>query len=165
MRSPDETHYARSLHVGCPFQGDMGLATVEDRLPQRVGHRPAHSWPNGKIAGPYGELRSSGIKDGHHIIQHAAVRGLPGYKKSRAPAVELPGPSTLVGADHYAATRVQDMSGGGTYGAERRIGYRALREAGYSQADARAAIKLADDYFIGQLGMTFSTPTQVPGNR
>jgi HNH/Endo VII superfamily toxin with a SHH signature len=112
--------------------------------------------------GTYKGLRPA--SDAHHIIQDAAVRDIPGYSKSDAPAVELPGPSTRVGSPHYKATQVQRQAGGGTYGAERRIGYKAMRKAGVSAEDARALILKADEYFQ-KLGVTFSTPTRIPGNR
>ncbi|KYG10820.1 hypothetical protein BE21_09625, partial [Sorangium cellulosum] len=114
--------------------------------------------------GTYGGLRAAGVKDAHHVIQDAAVRELPGYSRSAAPAVELPGPSTRVGTSHYAATQVQRQAGGGTYGAERRIGYKALRRAGQSPGDARALIEQADSYFQS-IGVTSTTPTRIPGSR
>ncbi len=120
--------------------------------------------PSGGRSGTYGELRAAGAKDGHHVVQDAAVRDLPGYSRSGAPAVELPGPSTSVGSPHYRATQVQRQRGGGTYGAERRIGYKALRRAGLSEAEARQQLKMADEYFES-IGVTPSTPTRLPGNR
>ncbi len=114
--------------------------------------------------GTYGELRRAGVKDAHHIIQDAAVRDIPGYSQGDAPAVQLPGPSTRVGSPHYEATQVQRQAGGGTYAAERRIGYKALRRGGLSPADAKANINNADAYFQS-LGVTPSTPTRIPGNR
>jgi RHS repeat-associated protein len=97
--------------------------------------------------GTYGELRAAGAKDAHHVIQDAAVRDLPGYSRRAAPAVQLLGPSTQVGSPHYLATQVQRQAGGGTYAAERRIGYKSLRQGGFSKADARANIERADAYF------------------
>jgi hypothetical protein len=41
-----------------------------------------------------GELRAAGEVDAHHIIQHAAVRDLPGYSESAAPGLRLEGSST-----------------------------------------------------------------------
>lgn len=111
---------------------------------------------------PYRNLRGAG--DAHHVIQHAAVKNLPGYSKGAAPSVRLSGPSTLRGSPHYRATRVQQMSGGGTYAAERRIGYRALRRGGFSESEARQAIGEADDYFRS-IGVGPQTPTQIPGTR
>jgi len=67
------------------------------------------------------------MKDAHHIIQDAAVRDLPGYATNSAPGVQLAGPSTLPGTEHYAATVVQRAAGGGTYGAERQIAFNALK--------------------------------------
>jgi hypothetical protein len=64
----------------------------------------------------------------------------------------------------YNATQVQRQLGGGTYGAERRIGYKALRAAGYSEAEARLIIEEADAYFAS-IGVTRTTPTRIPGNR
>jgi len=119
----------------------------------------------GKFArGTYKELTRAGLKDSHHIIQNAAVRDIPGYNYLDAPAINLPGPSTRVGTPHYAATQVQRQSGGGTYAAERRIGYKSLRTAGVPKLEARSAIEDADEYFSG-LGVTPCTSTRIPGNR
>ena len=87
-----------------------------------------------------GDLRAAGLKDAHHVIQDAAVRNLPGYDTMAARGVQLPGPSTARGTPHYLATQVQRQAGGGIYAAERRIGYKALRRAGWSEAEARKAI-------------------------
>lgn len=118
----------------------------------------------GLRGGTYGELRRAGAQDAHHVIQDAAMRDLPGYSRTAAPAVELPGPSTRSGTPHYEATQVQRQAGGGTYAAERRIGYKALRRGGLSPADARAAIGRADAYFAS-IGVTPQTSTRIPGNR
>ncbi|MGD9562997.1 MAG: RHS repeat-associated core domain-containing protein [Pyrinomonadaceae bacterium] len=109
-------------------------------------------------------LKNAGFKDAHHTIQHAAVKNLPGYSKNAAPGVHLPGPPNLAGTPHNIATSVQRQRGGGTYGAERRIGYKALRKAGLSRSEARNAINKADAYF-GGLGVNKTTPTRIPGNR
>ena len=98
------------------------------------------------------------------MIQDAAVRDLRGYDTNLARGVQLPGPSTARGTPHYAATQVQRQAGGGTYAAERRIGYKALRRGGWSEVDARQAIQDADDYFFG-IGVRMDTPTRIPGNR
>jgi RHS repeat-associated protein len=110
------------------------------------------------------DLRAAGLKDAHHVIQDAAVRDLPGYSSRAAPGIQLPGPSTAVGSPHYIATQVQRQAGGGTYAAERRIGYKAIRQAGVSQPDARQIISETDNWFLG-IGVTPSTPTRIPGNR
>jgi RHS repeat-associated protein len=115
-------------------------------------------------SGTYGQLRSAGAKDAHHVIQDAAVRDLPGYSRSAAPAVKLEGPSTRVGSPHYRATQVQRQAGGGTYAAERRIGYKAMRRGGISPEDARGLIRSADDYFQS-LGVKQDTATRIPGDR
>ena len=48
-------------------------------------------------------------------------------------AVQLKGPSTARGTEHYLATQSQRQRGtGGTYASERVVGYRALRRAGIS---------------------------------
>ncbi|GIZ16445.1 hypothetical protein RCZ15_12890 [Capnocytophaga catalasegens] len=116
------------------------------------------------VTTPISELRSAGLKDAHHVIQDAAVRDLPGYDTNKAPGVQLEGPSTKVGSPHYNATQAQRVSGGGTYGAKRRIGYRALREAGFTREQTRAAIFEADKYFES-IGVTKETVTRKPGNR
>lgn len=114
--------------------------------------------------GAYKSLRKAGLQDAHHIIQDAAARDLPGYNRFDAPAIHLPGPSTNLSSPHGLATDVQRQAGGGTYAAERRIGYKALRKAGVSKGDARAAIQDADTYF-GGIGVTPKTPTRKPCNR
>jgi len=111
-----------------------------------------------------GDLRAAGLKDAHHAVQDAAVRDLPGYSTTSARGMQLPGPSTARGTPHYAATQVQRQAGGGTYAAERRIGYKALRRAGYSQSDARRVIQEADEYFF-DIGVRPDTPTRIPGSR
>ena len=115
-------------------------------------------------AGSYRALRDAGLKDSHHAIQDAAVRDLPGYSRDNAPGVHLPGPSTDPLTPHGRATAVQRETGGGTYGAERRIGYKAMRRAGLSEDEARQHVDRADAYFRS-IGVTPSTPTRIPGNR
>jgi RHS repeat-associated protein len=114
--------------------------------------------------GTYNQLRAQGAKDAHHIIQDKAAKDLPGYKRGDAPTVQLDGPPSQIGSPHYKATAVQREAGGGTYAAERRIGYKALRAAGLSPEQSRQAVEFADRYF-GSIGVTPSTPTRVPGNR
>ena len=98
--------------------------------------------------GPYRSLDP----DSHHIIQDAAVQDVPGYVHDNAPAMRLDGPSTARNSEHYLATQAQNsFRGGGTYGAERRAGYFALRKAGKSIEDAKAAVRYADRYFMGEL--------------
>ncbi len=111
-----------------------------------------------------GELRKDGVKDAHHPIQDAAVRDIPGYNTNSAPGVPLKGPSNVRGTPHNLATKVQRQRGGGTYGAERRIGYKALRKGGLSKSEAREAINRADGYFR-RLGVNNGTSTRIPGNR
>jgi RHS repeat-associated protein len=114
--------------------------------------------------GTHQELFNSKARDAHHIIQNKAVENLPDYKYGKAPAVQLDGPSTRIGSQHYKATQAQREHGGGTYAAERRIGYKALRAAGLTPDQSRQAIEFADRYFQG-IGVTPSTPTTIPGNR
>lgn len=118
-----------------------------------------------KTTGTYGELVRSGKKDAHHIIQDAAVRDIPGYNRMDAPAIQLEGPSNVVGTEHYYATITQRRTGGGTYGSERGIAYMSLRKAGLSVDNAKAVVREADDYFMRKLGLTLDSPTRVPGNR
>jgi hypothetical protein len=118
----------------------------------------------GVIVKSVGELRAAGESDAHHIIQDAAVKDVPGYSSTGAPGVKLAGPSTESGTQHFAATAVQRQAGGGTYAAERRIAYKALRKAGFSKKQARGALKAADQHF-SQLGVKPDTTTRIPGNR
>ena len=116
--------------------------------------------------GTYKELLDAGANDSHHIIQDAAMRDIPGYNRMKAPAVQLDGPAREIGTPHYNATQAQRSTiGGGTYGAERRIGYRSLREAGLSVDEAKATIRGADRYFMDELGLGLDSPTRMPGNR
>ena len=120
---------------------------------------------SGVAHGPsYGDLTKAGLKDAHHVIQDAAVKDLPGYSRRAAPAVQLAGPSTARGTAHYMATQAQRQAGGGTYAAERRIAYKALRKAGFDESAARGEIQRADSYF-SSIGVTPNTPTRIPGNR
>jgi len=118
----------------------------------------------GPLTSSVADLRAAGLKDAHHVIQDAAVRDLPGYSSRAAPGIQLAGPSTAQGSPHYIATQVQRQAGGGTYAAERRIGYKAIRQSGVSQPDARQIISETDNWFQG-IGVTPSTPTRIPGNR
>jgi len=140
--------YAASKVIDVAEGGELGPAAVIAALP---------------VVGRYARVKKLG-KEAHHVIQDAAVRDLPGYSRSRAPAIILPGPSTKVGSPHYCATQIQRQRGGGTYAAERRIGYKALRRGGVNRNDARDIIKEADDYFFN-LGVTPQTPTRIPGGR
>lgn len=115
--------------------------------------------------GSYRQLINAGKKDAHHIIQDAAMREIKDYNRFKAPAIQLSGPSTLKGTPHNIATSIQRQAGGGTYGAERRIGYKALRRAGLSVDDAKSAIRGADRYFMDELGLTLDSMTRIPGNR
>jgi hypothetical protein len=65
---------------------------------------------------------------------------------------------------HNAATAVQGQAGEGTYAAERRIGYKALRKAGLTKQQARRQIQRADENFK-TLDVTGDTTTRIPGNR
>lgn len=149
--------WSRGLQGG----GQMVLtATTGPR--GRAGGRSSSSQPN--VSPTIGELRSQQKKDAHHIIQDTAVKDQPGYSHSGAPGVQLAGPPNQPGTPHYVATNVQRQSGGGSYAAERRIGYRALRRAGIDQDEARGHIDRADRYFES-LGMDLDTTTRIPGNR
>ena len=119
------------------------------------------------LIGPtYGQLRSAGLADAHHIIQDAAVRDVSEYSTTSAPAIQLSGPSTLAGTAHYAATQVQAAATvGGTYAAERQVAAMALRAAGLSDSDIAAAIQRADAYFARSLNLGPDSILRIPGNR
>ena len=76
----------------------------------------------------------------------------------------LPGPSTHKGTPHYEATQAQRSVGGGSYNAERKIAFIALRKAGIKKDDAKALIRNADEHFKS-IDVTPQTPTRIPGNR
>ena len=117
--------------------------------------------------GAYRDL-SGTVVQAHHIIQDAAVRDLPGYKYFEAPSVHLQGKATTAGTEHKLATAAQNarrkLGDGGTYGAERRVAFRALREAGVSANDAKQLVRQADQYFRN-LGVTLDTQTRIPFKR
>ena len=83
-----------------------------------------------------------------------------------APTIHLEGPASNPNTPHGKTRVVQKNinSGGGTYGSERRVSYRALRNAGVSAEDSKKAIGLADKYFE-KLGVTINTPTRIPKDR
>lgn len=115
--------------------------------------------PEGTI-GPYGSLPSSSQCQRHHIIQDAAVREVPGYSNSRAPAI------VLRNSSHAAATQAQNAAQFcGTYGDERQVADLALTAAGVAAPVRAAAIAAADAYFMGELGLTSSSPVRTPGSR
>lgn len=145
--------------------GALGLGLSKLPLPKGTPTVAAEPAPQmGRQTMPVGEMRAAGLKDAHHVIQDAAVRDIPGYNTQKAPGLQLPGPSTKQGSPHYKATQVQRQAGGGNYGAERRIGYKALREAGVAKPQARQAISEADAHFQS-IGVGPSTKTRIPGNR
>ncbi|MDD4933690.1 MAG: hypothetical protein PHO89_09540 [Methylacidiphilaceae bacterium] len=139
---------------------------VEDggKLVVKLAEEGAAKAAKTSLTAAVGDLRAAGLKDAHHVIQDAAVRDLPGYNSQLAPGVQLSGPSTAVGSPHYTATQVQRQAGGGTLASEMRIGYKALRQAGYSETQARQIIAETDAYFRS-IGATPSTSTRIPGNR
>lgn len=111
--------------------------------------------PPGSL-GTYGELTNvnKGFPqcEAHHIIQHAAVRDVPGYSYSGSPAV------VLSWAQHQLATAAQNTATvGGTYGAEVTVADRALVAAGQLDYVISAALNRADIYFQGQLGLTYNS--------
>ncbi len=118
----------------------------------------------GKASTSIGELRRTGQRDAHHVIQDAAVRDLPGYNTNAAPGVRLDGPANVPGTPHNLTRPVQRQRGGGTYGSERRISYKALRRAGKTPDEARQLVDEADEYF-SSIGVDRTTPTGIPGDR
>ena len=70
------------------------------------------------------------------------------------------------GPNRVAATSTRHvLPGGGTYGAERQIAFDALVAAGYTDEIAAFQVQRADQYFMGELGMTLDTPTRIPTTR
>jgi RHS repeat-associated protein len=151
-----------------PLATGLGTAVRAGRAAERGMHAVesgAHAAEgvHAIAEGTIGELRAAGKADAHHVIQDAAAKKIPGYNTNHAPGIQLPGPSTAA-TPHGAATAVQRQAGGGTYSAERRIGYKALRKAGLTPQQARRQIQRADEYFR-TLGVTGETATRIPGNR
>ncbi|MXN32825.1 RHS repeat-associated core domain-containing protein [Delftia sp. CH05] len=109
--------------------------------------------------------KSNTAKDGHHIIQDAAAKTIPKYSYTGAPAIQLGGPSTKIGSEHYIATQIQREAGGGTYAAERRIGYKAIRKAGLTEEESKCLFLMHVDPYFNNLGVTSTTPMQTVANR
>jgi len=147
--------------AGAALVDDAGFGITLREIEESLGS----GWNVPRGSGPtVGDLRSAGLKDAHHVIQDAAVRDLAGYDTNAAPGAQLAGPASRRGTPHYAATQIQREAGGGTYAAERRIAYKALRRAGFTANEARATIHRADTYFRS-LGVLPETRTRIPGNR
>jgi hypothetical protein len=119
---------------------------------------------SGRMYGTHKALTKAGAQDSHHVIQHAAVKDIPGYNRDLAPAVQLRGPATGRGTEHNLATIEQRRAGGGTYELERIRAYRAMRKADVSVVEAKQQIQRADRYFQS-LGVDKTTITRIPGNR
>jgi hypothetical protein len=112
----------------------------------------------GRAVGSFNQVGS------HHIIQVSAVADIFRVTRGSSPAVDI-GKSLRRGTPHWATRGPQRQIGGGTYAAERRIAYKALRKAGFSPKDARYLIEeVADPYFFSR-GVKMDTPTRIPGDR
>jgi len=118
------------------------------------------------IVGAFREVKklSQTIRRGfqaHHIIQDAACEGpgcmILGYSYYDAPTVLLLGGSTVPDSPHAGSNRVQYFGGDGTYRGEREVGYRALIVARIPPPVAALLILYADSYFIGHLGVRYSS--------
>ena len=91
--------------VAPPPDADLGAEAADSAaLDQKLLARVAR-------VGTYRDLLranrgSRGAVQAHHIIQDAAARNLPGYNTYDAPSIELEGPSTRIGSQHYEATQL-----------------------------------------------------------
>ncbi|MGL4998269.1 MAG: hypothetical protein ACRC5T_04810, partial [Cetobacterium sp.] len=150
---------AKNLQHARPAGKVAPKKTPQGKLTQDVQYTES-----GRIYGTHKELKNAKAIDSHHIIQDKAVQDIPGYNRNEAPTVQLKGPSSEIGTEHYFATQEQRQAGGGTYGVERVKAYRALRKAGVKKEEAKLHIQRADDYF-SELGVTQETQTKIPGNR
>lgn len=142
----------------------VGGAVKTSQKYVRVTEGSINLTESGRMYGTHGDLVRSKAQDSHHIIQHAAVKNIPGYNRELAPAIQLRGPATRSGTEHNLATLEQRRPGGGVYDLERIRAYRAMRKGGLSKEEAKQQIRYADDYFQS-LGVTSKTTTRIPGNR
>ena len=150
--------------VGC---GRSGTGSTRPRWIDPLGLAVFIVDPSGQCAvlGTKTELENMGVTDGHHIVQDAAVRNLPGYSPSGAPCIGLPGPPYAADTSHGRATKAQRQAkGGGTLRQELDIGESALLTAGAGPGIAKTATDYAQADFATK-GFGPSTPTRVPGNR
>ena len=118
----------------------------------------------GKLTKSVGELRAAGLKDAHHVIQDASVRDLVGYDTKLAPWCSIARPFD---SNWNSSLHCDTDSTSGWWRdswCRMRIGYKALRQAGYSEPEARQIITESEAYFKS-IGATKSTPTSIPGNR
>ena len=100
----------------------------------------------------------------HHIIQHWAVKGLPGYTRGAAPTISLEGPSYNRATQHGRATLAQVGGRRGKLADEFVRGLHALEAAMISQVAVRAAMDVAARHFYEDLNFTPETRTRtVPG--
>jgi RHS repeat-associated protein len=145
---------------------DLGLKTAISAFYIMTSFGEGEGKP--RTVAPYKSFRVENIKDGHHIVQDAAVRDLPGYQRGEAPAINLDGPSNVRGTEHNIATQTQiarrKIGDGGTYKSERNIAYRTLRGAGLTPEQAKQAVRAADNYFL-DLGVDANTSTRIPYKR
>jgi uncharacterized protein YjbJ (UPF0337 family) len=116
-----------------------------------------------RLVGAYRYLKGE-VEQAHHIIQNAAVEKINNVTKLEGPSVHLEGKANVRGTEHYKATQEQIkrrvLGDGGTYGAERRVGYRSLRAAGLPIEESKNIIRKADEFFINQKGFSLTTPTK-----
>ncbi len=116
----------------------------------------------GKI-GPYGSLPRAPGCERHHIIQQVAVNGgvVDHYKESSAPAI------IMTTAAHRLATNAQDRTVicGATYEDERQVAANALLVGGVDPERRDEAIRQADEYFKGQLGLGPSSQLRLSRTR
>ena len=167
VRAGDPTGYVSMLSGGIGMYGGVrGLGTAVEGFSLQIDPNTLGTWGGNisiKYQGPIRQIggRAVGAYDdvgGHHIIQSRAVEGINGVTRGGAPTIDL-GSSLRRGTPHALTRGPQRLAGGGTYAAERRIGYRALRRAGLEPEEARLAIEeVADPYFFGR-GITMQTPT------
>ena len=117
--------------------------------------------------GPYDQLRGGVTgEEAHHILQHAAVRELPGYSRGQAPAIGLRGPGSSRSTQHGRTVTEQiDTLLGSTLGDEVTVAADALRRAGVPRRVIRQALTAADRYFYQELGLAPTSATRIPGTR
>jgi RHS repeat-associated protein len=155
------------------YDPDIGRFTSEDPIGLLGGINLYQYAPNplawidpwGWNTTPYSEAPKVIGYENHHVIQDAAVKNLSGYNPDAAPTTPLKGPASMVGTQHHAATQVQrNTILGGTYGAERKVAFKALVAAEHTPREAVKIIHSADNYF-NSIGVTKDTATRVPKNR
>ncbi len=102
----------------------------------------------------------------HLIVQHSAVRALPGYDRHEAPSMLMEGRSLVRETEHGRAVTAQLTRRHGTLEEAIEAGIFGLSAAGVSKGIRRQARAACEDYFYNRLslepGRELGGPDEIP---